>query len=181
MLPRFYAISLLILLLYFPAYSAFADVEIKYDKPFDAQEQRVVRDIQESSINKTVLDLSNEMFPFSRTLIIQYGGQHGPLYDPEEHTVYIPYRFYIEAIEYFKANDYETKYGREAKLAAMDTLLHTLLHEAGHAYIHDQNIPILGKEEDAVDNFATILLIEYVEQGRDVALSAADMFARSQQ
>jgi hypothetical protein len=49
------------------------------------------------------------------------------------------------------------------------------LHEAGHAFIADQNIPVLGKE-DAVDHFATILLLNYVDSGDDIAISAADMF-----
>lgn len=52
-----------------------------------------------------------------------------------------------------------------------------MLHETGHAYIEDQNIPVLGKEEDAVDNFATILMIDFLEDGAEMAISAADMFA----
>ncbi|MCW1891391.1 DUF4344 domain-containing metallopeptidase [Vibrio chagasii] len=32
----------------------------------------------------------------------------------------------------------------------------------------------MGKEEDAVDNLATILLINYVEHGTNAAISAAD-------
>jgi Putative metallopeptidase len=32
------------------------------------------------------------------------------------------------------------------------------LHEIGHALIHDWNLPVLGREEDAADQFATVLL-----------------------
>lgn len=35
----------------------------------------------------------------------------------------------------------------------------TFLHEMGHALIHDYEIPVLGKEEDACDNFQTYYLI----------------------
>ena len=33
-----------------------------------------------------------------------------------------------------------------------------LMHELGHALIHDWNLPVLGREEDAADQFATVLL-----------------------
>lgn len=32
------------------------------------------------------------------------------------------------------------------------------LHEIGHALIHDWNLPVLGREEDAADQFATVVL-----------------------
>ena len=123
------------------------------------------------------MDLSESLFPFRKTLTIEYGGDQGPLYDPELHQVRMPYEFYQQALDYFKKNEYDKKYGKSAQAGAIDTVLHTLLHEAGHAYIADQNIPILGKEEDAVDNFAALMMIEYVENGEDAAISAADMFA----
>ncbi|WP_375319971.1 DUF4344 domain-containing metallopeptidase [Aliivibrio logei] len=60
---------------------------------------------------------------------------------------------------------------------ALDSLLHTLLHEAGHAFIAERKLVILGKEEDAVDDFATFLLLGYIEGGDDIAINAAKMFS----
>ncbi len=64
---------------------------------------------------------------------------------------------------------------------AIDTLLHTSDSRGARLAMpilpEDQQIANLGKEEDAVDNLATILLINYVEHGTDAAISAADMFA----
>ena len=39
--------------------------------------------------------------------------------------------------------------------------LHTLFHELGHALISEFQLPVLGQEEDAVDTFATIEVINY--------------------
>lgn len=141
------------------------------------EESQLKEDIKQSGINQTVAELSDQLFPFNSTLTMQYGGEEGPMYDPETHTVHIPYSFYAESTHYFAKNKYDEKYGKSAQLGAIDTLLHTLLHEAGHAYIADQKIAVLGKEEDAVDNFATLLMLNYVENGDDAAISAADMFA----
>ncbi len=38
------------------------------------------------------------------------------------------------------------------------------------------SIPVLEKQEDAVDGLADLLLIEYFENGQDIVISAADLF-----
>ncbi|MGF1909461.1 DUF4344 domain-containing metallopeptidase [Vibrio kasasachensis] len=161
----------------FGVFSVSAAVHVTYlpaDSKNDAHAKQAIVD---SEINSLIIELAKEHFPFKNNLTIQYGGEEGPLYDPEIHTVLIPYSFYTEAFNYFKKNNYEDKFSRTAELGAIDTILHTLLHETGHAYIEDQAIPVLGKEEDAVDNFAAIIMIEYVDNGDDSTISAADMFA----
>ncbi|EGU43158.1 hypothetical protein VII00023_18359 [Vibrio ichthyoenteri ATCC 700023] len=163
--------------LFSPASAALDTIEFKYLPPANPNEQQAQSAIKESEINPLVADLANQYFPFSQTLTVQYGGEEGPLYDPEIHTIHIPYEFYHQALQYFIANNYQEKYGRSPQLGTIDTLLHTLLHEAGHAYIADRNIPVLGKEEDAVDNFAAIIMLEYIEGGDEATISAADMFA----
>lgn len=40
----------------------------------------------------------------------------------------------------------------------------TLFHEIGHALIHELNLPVVGVEEDAVDEFAAIALISMAQQ-----------------
>ncbi|WP_221077468.1 DUF4344 domain-containing metallopeptidase [Agarivorans albus] len=133
--------------------------------------------IKRSNINQHFSQLVTQLFNFRRAVTLEYGINDGPLYDPDAHGIYIPYAFVAETLEFFANNNYQKRYGISAEDAAIDTLLHTLLHELGHAYITDQQIPILGKEEDAADNLATIVLLNYVELGDEVAISAADMFA----
>lgn len=46
----------------------------------------------------------------------------------------------------------------EATTFAMGNLLFVMFHELGHALITEFELPVLGREEDAVDNFASLLL-----------------------
>lgn len=158
-------------------FAASDNIKIRYIEPENPADLDLKSAIEQSGVNQTMIELSDSLMPFNQTLTIEYGSSDGPLYDPEQHMVQMPYSFYEEALTYFKKNKYDEKYGKSAQLGAVDTVLHTLIHEVGHAYIADQNIPILGKEEDAVDNLAAILMIDYVENGDDSAISAADMFA----
>lgn len=45
-----------------------------------------------------------------------------------------------------------------------------LFHETGHMLISALELPVLGREEDAVDNLATLLLLEWDEEESDQAL-----------
>lgn len=49
--------------------------------------------------------------------------------------------------------------------------LHVVLHEAGHMLIDQLRLPVLGQEEDAADNFATIALIDQDTDLGDLALA----------
>ncbi|KFA98639.1 DUF4344 domain-containing metallopeptidase [Vibrio sp. ER1A] len=157
--------------------TAISAVNISYGDTNTTSELQAKTTIEQSKINELVVQLSDAYFPFNNDLTIQYGGDDGPLYDPQAHVVHIPYEFYTDSLNYFLNNDYQKKFGKPAKDGALDTLLHTLLHEAGHAYVADHGIAILGKEEDAVDNFAAVLMLNYVENGADATISAADMFS----
>lgn len=43
---------------------------------------------------------------------------------------------------------------------------HTLFHEAGHALVSEFRIPVVGQEEDAVDTFATLTMLEEDDAAR---------------
>lgn len=48
---------------------------------------------------------------------------------------------------------------------------HIMLHEIGHLLIDQLTLPVLGQEEDAADNFATITLIDWDSDEADQALA----------
>jgi hypothetical protein len=55
--------------------------------------------------------------------------------------------------------------------------LHTLFHEAGHMLVSEFALPILGREEDSVDNLATVMLLSDRNEEFDTALvDTADGF-----
>jgi hypothetical protein len=54
---------------------------------------------------------------------------------------------------------------------------HTLFHEAGHMLVSEFDLPILGREEDSVDNLATVMMLGFDELAFDNALvDTADGF-----
>jgi hypothetical protein len=66
--------------------------------------------------------------------------------------------------------------------AVLGPIIEILLHETGHALFHILKIPVLGREEDAADQVAAYLLLQF---GKEAAVStirgAAYMYAREAQ
>lgn len=59
----------------------------------------------------------------------------------------------------------------EAVEIALNEAVHTLYHEIGHMLVFALDLPIFGREEDAVDNLATVLLVEQDNDAADQVLS----------
>ncbi|MGF1765486.1 DUF4344 domain-containing metallopeptidase [Aliivibrio kagoshimensis] len=150
-------------------------VTIEYLKPNDAQEQQYKEIIENSPTVAQVQQLITQNFALSRPLLITFGGEEGPLFDPQLNQIFVPYHFLTEIEARFSKEKYSES-GVSVETAVMDSLVHTLLHEFGHALIAMHDLPVLGKEEDAVDGFANIMLIAHFKEGAEMVISAADLF-----
>jgi hypothetical protein len=52
------------------------------------------------------------------------------------------------------------EHAAESEQFALNNAVATVFHESGHMLVSEFNLPVLGKEEDAVDGLAAILLLE---------------------
>ncbi|WP_196258893.1 DUF4344 domain-containing metallopeptidase [Pelagibacterium limicola] len=72
---------------------------------------------------------------------------------------------------------------RDAAIAFMlNNTRHTLLHEIGHLFVDQFELPVLGREEDAVDNFATLtMLAEGTPESLQALIDTVDGWIYSEQ
>lgn len=146
-------------------------VQLKY-LPGGTREEKGVREwLLESKVLDEAVDLINREINIEKNLYVLVGEGEFVHYDPQTREIKVPYDFAIEVRERF-AGEYEEDW----ELYAGDSLEHTLYHEMGHALVDLLNIPVLGKEEDAVDDFGIIMLILTRKDGDDRAVSAAELF-----
>lgn len=65
----------------------------------------------------------------------------------------------------------------EADRFALGNAVWILYHEIGHLLVHEFRLPVLGREEDAVDHLATVLLLEPADPQNDrYLIDAVDGF-----
>jgi Putative metallopeptidase len=102
-----------------------------------------------------------------------FGG--GPFYDPEDNSITLPYQFataVLGVISETNPEASETEWGET--VGAVNGFI--LAHEFAHALIHNFELPVLGREEDAADGIATVLLLK-AEDGATYAADAAEFWA----
>ncbi len=101
-------------------------------------------------------------------------------YDPEDGSITLCYELLGHFLEIF-GNQLEgdsDEEQEEAAAKAVAALVFAFYHELGHALIDIYNLPATGREEDAVDQLATVMLLETWE-GEDselAILSSAEWF-----
>ncbi len=112
--------------------------------------------------------------PSDLAIVFAECGVINAFYDPQRQRVTLCY----ELIQLFDLQFRET-YDDDpaaATQAVIDATVFVLHHELGHALVHLLKLPITGKEEDAVDDLATLVLLHDWDAGDESALNAAEAF-----
>jgi hypothetical protein len=89
-------------------------------------------------------------------------------FSPREDLIVLCYELVDHLVSYFAADGDGSRKQQEAVEGAASFIL---MHELGHALVEFLDLPITGREEDAVDQLATLLMLETGEKGTRAALS----------
>jgi hypothetical protein len=94
-------------------------------------------------------------------------------YDPETRKLTVCYQVIDEYYDLFgrKIKD-KTKLDEAVRGAVASTFF----HELGHGLVDAWKVPVTGKEEDAVDQLSTLILIKHTANGEQMALNGAISF-----
>jgi hypothetical protein len=99
--------------------------------------------------------------PRDVTLTFAECGESNAFYEPKDRTVTVCFELVDELDQMFEKD-------KDRDQAVNDALLFTTLHEVGHALVNVLDLPITGREEDAVDQLAALILVDGSDDG-DVA------------
>ncbi|MDX2087613.1 MAG: DUF4344 domain-containing metallopeptidase [Kofleriaceae bacterium] len=94
-------------------------------------------------------------------------------YDPNSKRIIVCYELLDYFMDVFKGSvKDETELGN----AVLGATMFSFFHEAGHGLIHLLELPAVGREEDSVDQLATLTLIAAGDEGVAMALAGAYWF-----
>lgn len=133
----------------------------EFEKAF--REQRVFEDVLESLNGSLVL-------PRDLKVRLEECGEINAAYDPETKSVQLCYELFDHFLQLFGSEAESDADREEAVGKSVAALSFAFYHELGHALIDFYNLPVTGKEEDAVDQLATVMLLETWE-GEDSELA----------
>jgi len=160
--------------------AADAQLSASYKTSNDSYDQHYVDLLKNADALPAIISFINEFIPLNQNVNILVGAEDGPLYDPQTNEIWLPLSFLSE-IENRFSDASIVKTAEEKEIVIIDVVMHTLVHEIAHAIIAQFEIPTLGREEDAADNLANVLLLEHLEHGNEIVLNAADMYALEDQ
>lgn len=149
------------------------DFVLEYQPVKDPELQSIQEILESSEFYEGLVADLNETFALPQDVLISFDacGEENAYYDAENAQITMCYeliRYYADA---FAADEErETDYETEVLYAGF----FTFFHELGHALVDQYQLPIVGREEDAVDNFAAILLTESEEE--DAVIAAIEQF-----
>jgi hypothetical protein len=130
-------------------------------KGADTEVHQELKDwLQATELMESIVDWLNEVFalPIDIDIILDECGQANAFWDPNEQTITMCYELLPHILNAFYSSDPEAS---EEKLGAAvsNTWVFILFHELGHGLADVYDLPITGQEEDAVDDFSTVVLV----------------------
>jgi hypothetical protein len=128
---------------------------------------------QERVLEELAKELNQAIrIPEDITLSLAECGQENAFYDSEERRIILCYELMEGLYAGFSEEDEE----EEAQDAMAGAAAFILFHEIGHALVHVLELPVTGREEDAVDQLAAFILNDGSEDGESSVLAAARYF-----
>jgi hypothetical protein len=132
--------------------------------------------LQDEQVFEMLAEALNQTLKFPEDVPIAHltCGEENAYYDPDQRAILLCYELLekIASLAAESATDEE-----ELGTRIVGTWLFIFFHELGHGLIDLYDLPITGREEDAVDDFSTVLLIE--ADLAELALTAAEYWSIS--
>lgn len=146
---------------------------VQYTQPPPELEEVVVT-FRDEAVFQSIADVVNATLNLPRDVPVIFDtcGEPNALFRPDAKDIIMCYEMVGYMVDLFANEPGATE--EEIGEAIIGSLGFFLLHEMGHALVNVLDLPITGKEEDAVDDLASLILL--AGDGHDLLLAAADSF-----
>ena len=149
---------------------------LSFVKPEGEDEQSVYSILKDDDTFQKLLDTVNKTIALPTYIPVRFVscGQANAFYNPEKGDISMCYELFLEYLKILNDPDSTDEEVGEKVIQAATFLM---FHEMGHALVHKLELPITGKEEDAVDDFASVLSLRLDEEGEKIVVSSIQGFA----
>ncbi|HKV12984.1 MAG TPA: DUF4344 domain-containing metallopeptidase [Thermoanaerobaculia bacterium] len=154
------------------------DFKVVYSAVKDPDYKELQQIFKDTALFEETVKALNETLalPADVTVTLRECGEINAFYEPDSRRISMCYELVGAFTEMFLADAETEEEAEAAGVSVAGATLFIFFHEAGHALIDLYDLPITGKEEDAVDQLATLILLEAGEDGENAALDGASSF-----
>jgi hypothetical protein len=149
-------------------------LRVVYDKSKVPQHEKFRDFIEKNGMYEQMSVALNRVFRFPQLVTIHWVdcGMVNAFWDGNDRIV-MCYELVDQLAELFAP---KLKDKQQLKAAVMSALMFTFFHELGHGAIAMFKLPAVGREEDAVDQLAALVLLKAGKDGPAMALLGAEFF-----
>lgn len=135
------------------------DLQLIYEETKNKDFEKIRQALVDSAFFDELITDINESLIFTDNINVIFTScnESNAYYDPEASTITMCYELIADYLTIFEE---EIVTEEDFLNEVIDATSFTFFHELGHAVIDQYELPITGNEEDAVDNFAAIALID---------------------
>jgi Putative metallopeptidase len=156
-------------------------IKVVYGKTNDPLSAALMEGYQRYGLFEEIgkLITSEINLPRDITVVVTDCGQANAFYNSEKHAIVMCNELIKSNYQVLLNNGYEEE---EALQTAIFASVFTFYHESAHMLISELNLPVVGRDEDAADQFAAFfLLINDSSKGKsisgEIVMAAAKLFA----
>jgi hypothetical protein len=149
---------------------------VTYDRSAESYYVEIARILADSGVLEARARYFSEslVLPSDIPVVVTECGNENAFYDPANRRILLCYELFETYVE--QAKQLESSPAELAEFVAGNGAA-VFLHEAGHALVDTLDLPITGREEDAVDDLAIKLLLDLGDEGTRAAMAAAFSYA----
>lgn len=158
------------------------DFKIVYESPHTPKYFELEKVLKNGKSFEQLVDSLNKTFllPMDITITLTECGKVNAFYDQKNKKLSMCYEMIEYLWKYAKSTTKTTdqtreEWAHEANETLSGLIVFIFAHEIGHALIDVYDLPVTGREEDAVDQLATMFLLSN-EQGNKFLISATKFF-----
>ena len=148
---------------------------LKYTDTKNPKYQRIKDYLQKSGVLANLVAELNQKLLLPVNITILMTEKDDMFYEPDTREIHIGYRVLVVHEKEYKKR-YPDASDEDAQDYATDAVEFFTFHELGHALIDVYHLPVVGNQEEAGDNLASIISLEYYKDGLQVVLDAAETF-----
>lgn len=164
--------------------SAWAQGRIRpvWQASHDAAGERIRLLLQADAFHQRLPQALNQLLRWPRDLPIVYcqNGAVNAWYSPSNHQITVSYDLAVYLHQLISTVPRAELIDPNVTVDELtrDCLDFFVMHEIGHALVHELDLPLVGNEEDAADEFATLICAQAMgTRGKQMATNAAQCFA----
>lgn len=152
-------------------------VTVEYEVPKTASHKEAYRILKSSKVFDALARAITKRFKLPEDLKVVFTecDEENAFYSPQDHSISMCYEL-IDKYRLAYTDDKATP--EDVRRETINAALFTFYHELGHAMVDLLELSATGREEDVVDEFAVIMLLQAGdEEGMEAVYAAINQFA----